>query len=677
MLGMILSRPGNIKCRTQLPGMATLKPLLALKSSALKSLAASLGVSSTGTKSQLASQIVSACCETVPFFERPMLERQPSCEGVTEAGLDSTALGTEGGVGKGGREKKKDKRVLSIDMGIRNLAMCVLEVPDSGLRKTGSRRKVAKSLPKLLAWERVVVARKPVAEVEESMSASPEELVSGSKSKRSLKKMKMTESSPPEGELKQEAGSERTTPKSKSRSKKRVAEATEVENPSEKEQLVEKEKSFGEGNETKEVAEELEGAKMSKKEIAKVSGQEEKPLEKKGNEPTEVAEELLEDEQRTLDAPSEKATPKSKSTSKVLAEKTGATGELLKKDQEVLVHPEKATPEGMEGTEALSPSGEQGVLELKKIDFEEVIPDGKSRSKKGRKALPPEELNAPKQEEPHETKLGSKSRSRRGKKVAEAQLPEELVFPISTPNTGLDETPKKGGRVKKKPKKKAESFEPSVYALLANTFVRHLLSRFSPLDAVLIERQRYRSNSAPAIQEWTVRVNMFESMLHAVFCCLHGKESPVAESVSPNRVTKFWLDRMGGRFLDIQKPKGRKKKEVLGEGPGEELGVEGANVVIKKGRTYGKAKLAKVSLVKEWLRSGDVVSLGKDVRGIAADFGPVKGRRKVNSVSGGKLDDLADCLLQGIAWIRWEENRKSLAEGKLIPEFVPCANSKS
>ena len=31
----------------------------------------------------------------------------------------------------------------------------------------------------------------------------------------------------------------------------------------------------------------------------------------------------------------------------------------------------------------------------------------------------------------------------------------------------------------------------------------------------------------------------------------------------------------------------------------------------------------------------------------------------------GKLDDLADCLLQGMAWIRWEENRRGVLEGGL------------
>lgn len=627
--------------------MATLKPLLALRSSALKSLAVSLGVNSAGTKLQLASQIASACCKTVPFFERPALGGQPSCEGVLEVGLDSMNLGTEGGIGKGKRVEKKKKRVLSIDMGIRNLAMCVLEVPDSGSRKEGSRRRAAKSLPKLLAWERITVAKKPIAE--ESLLAPPKnEEVSPEKpvseSKRSLKKVKVAELLPSEGELgvlKQEVCSEQT-PKSKSRSKKRVAEATEAaESPSKKEEVEEVVPS-GKGDETTEVL---------------------------------VEEALPEDKQEILEQEevrSERATPKNKRGGKIVAEEV-----------EVSVCSE-TTAEGADMAEVPSPSEEQEGLEPKQIYLEEAIPGGKSRSRKSEKAskasLSEEEREALKQEDTHsETRLGNNSRSRKGRKVTETQLPEELVFPIPTLHSNLDEDEalQKGGRVKRKPKKKAESFEPSVYALLANTLVRHLLNRFSPLDAVLIERQRYRSGGAAAIQEWTVRVNMLEAMLHAVFCCLDRKESPTAESVSPNKVTRFWIDKMGGKFLEVHKEPGRRQKgEVLGEELGEKLGVERVKVAVG-GKTNRKTKLAKVSLVREWLRSGDVVSLGKDVRGIAADFEPVKGRRRANMVSEGKLDDLADCLLQGMAWIRWEENRKSLAEGKLVPEFIPCANSKS
>lgn len=733
MLGMNLVLPLHLTGIVQIssfepnypPGMATFKPLLALKSSTLKSLAVSLGVNSTGTKSQLASQIVSACRETIPFFERPMLEGQPSCERTSESGLD-LALGAEGGVGKRERDKRKDKRVLSIDMGIRNLAMCVLEVQDPGLRKSGTRRrkgKVTESLPKVLAWERVTVAKKP--EVEEP-PAIPEESIAANKNKRPpSRRKKVTQVPYPEGELGVPSAEAISTDKIRSKKRKKLIELP----PEGEEKLLEQDvsseqttaKSRSRPGKRKRVVEVIEEPPPEKEQRV---WERENPLQKKGNEKTEKEEVPPEGEKRALgqeQVSPEQTAPKSESglgegkaaeVPEVLEESRKGRGVLEKggnpsgdemmevpevmkispeNEQRVIEEkepPEERAPEVTEVTEAPYSSGEQEILNPKRSRSEEAtIPDGKRRGRKVTETPSPEEeeRKAPKQEEisPGETIPGIKGRPRRKERVAEvteAQSPKELVSPTPVPDAdlALGELPKKGGIVGKKPKKKAESFEPSVYALLANNFVRHTLDRFSPLDAILIERQRYRSGSSAAIQEWTVRVNTLEAMLHAVFCCLHGEKSPVAEGVSPSKVTRFWVDRVGEKFLEVQKkPERRKKKEVLGEKLGEELGVEGVEVVIEREKTYRKTKLAKVSLVKEWLRSGGVVKVGKDAKGVAADFEPVKGRRKSERVSGGKLDDLADCLLQGMAWIRWEENRRRFSEGKLIPEYIPYANSKS
>ena len=191
-----------------------------------------------------------------------------------------------------------------------------------------------------------------------------------------------------------------------------------------------------------------------------------------------------------------------------------------------------------------------------------------------------------------------------------------------------------------------EAFDPATYSQHAYDLVTTLLNHLNPTH-ILIERQRFRSMGGSAVQEWTLRVNMFEAMIYAVLKTLSksGFWEGGVHPIVPSKVSNFWI--MG-------------KQAALYEGPGSKS---------------AKTKTAKIDLVTQWLEDGGRFQL----EGAAAQLGEAylrkktrKGKRssvKQKTFSGSKalpiaqdsvekLDDLADCLLQGMAWIKWEENRR-------------------
>lgn len=206
-------------------------------------------------------------------------------------------------------------------------------------------------------------------------------------------------------------------------------------------------------------------------------------------------------------------------------------------------------------------------------------------------------------------------------------------------------------------KAKKEPFDPQTFAQHAYTLIAKLLTH-SPTQ-ILIERQRFRSMGGSSVQEWTLRVNMFESMLYAV---LHtysalGLWDGSVYSVAPAKVNSFWLGKdldLGDRSTDVglvtiigKEKKGKKKKDA--------------------NKKSARSKVAKIELVERWLREGrgGGVEFMGEAKKVGRRYLDKRGVKRGGGEGIGKLDDLADCLLQGMAWIRWEENRVAIVENGL------------
>lgn len=133
---------------------------------------------------------------------------------------------------------------------------------------------------------------------------------------------------------------------------------------------------------------------------------------------------------------------------------------------------------------------------------------------------------------------------------------------------------------------------------------------------------------------------MLEAMLYATLFTLkqQGVWTGEVVPINPAKVGKYWLSGKSekGKKSDT-KTKAKKMEVVRGmvrDGWGVQLPEESGESGIPEG------DIEKIRLEKK--------------KGLLNKSGDLR--------KGGKFDDLADCLLQGLAWCRWQENRRAIWE---------------
>lgn len=191
-----------------------------------------------------------------------------------------------------------------------------------------------------------------------------------------------------------------------------------------------------------------------------------------------------------------------------------------------------------------------------------------------------------------------------------------------------------------------EDFSPARLSSLAVDLITDRLLPLRP-NIVIMEQQRFRSMGGSAVLEWTLRVNSLESMLYAVFTTMKslGKwpggrlEGVVARNVLEFMATQ---EAPNNGNLDIW------DKEKVGDNKKIKKDIVGRILQSRNSLQIAKGADAVEEIAKEYLEKWE--RTGK--RGKANAATSVK-----------KMDDLADCLLQGLAFIRWQENKRKLLTG--------------
>jgi cruciform cutting endonuclease 1 len=246
------------------------------------------------------------------------------------------------------------------------------------------------------------------------------------------------------------------------------------------------------------------------------------------------------------------------------------------------------------------------------------------------------------------------------------------VFP--TP-TAQDESVLRKSAKLPAPPPAATAYSPSRYADAAYGFITHMLARCEPTH-ILIERQRFRSGGGSAVAEWTLRVGVFEGMLHAILHTLREERKQQQQqcrledvvSIDPARSARFWLEGGGGGGeREGRKMSGREGKQAKIDLLAKSfLHLEGldssssssSSSMLEPGSAQVKAMQR--AFLHRWAATSKA---GKALRTEGKIFPALlltcgEGAAATPpSIQPQKLDDLADCLLQALAWLRWRRMR--------------------
>lgn len=239
--------------------------------------------------------------------------------------------------------------------------------------------------------------------------------------------------------------------------------------------------------------------------------------------------------------------------------------------------------------------------------------------------------------------------------LLEKMRPEVATPLLGSPTEGIADKPDTVSQAILK-----NSFTPSIMSKVALQVAQDFLAH-KP-DIILIERQRFRSGGGSAIQEWTIRVNTLESMLWACFETLKASQAvsksgtfPNVHEVAPKRVASFWT---------APSESHRASTDLLAS----DFSPPVLQVSSRKTKSASAGKKEKIAVLRSWLDGSGGVSLdfSPDTQAVADAFATTGTGRKVKDKDAKvaerktKLDDLADCVLQGAAWVRWEENRRAI-----------------